>query len=109
MAPQEHPLGNERKCHAARPAQWRTDQHHHRTTRHPDGGIALEGHDVGEAPRRSFGSDDYEYTLTIPADGLQQLALALLKDRLAGDLSAVSTLRSICSEHDIPARFRSYP
>ena len=74
-----------------------------------DGSLRLEGHDVGRAPRQHFGADDYEYGVTVPADGLPKLVLALLKDRYAADLSAVSRFHTFCKDNEVPAQFWSYP
>lgn len=72
-----------------------------------DGGINLSGHDVGKAPRECFGSDDYEYVLTIPAESLRLLAMALLMEKYADDASAVSQLRDYCDKHAVPCSFWS--
>lgn len=75
----------------------------------PDGGLSLAGHDTGKAPRECFGSDDYEYVLTVPADGLLPLTMALLAEKYRSDPSAVSRLRDFCQGHSIPCSFWSYP
>ena len=74
-----------------------------------DGGINLSGQDVGEAPKRAFGSSDYEYGLAIPPEGLSKLVIALLAERYAGQLRAVSQLRAFCETNEIPHSFWNYP
>ena len=73
-----------------------------------EGGISLTGEDSGDAPRRHFGHDDYEYGLSIAADAIRPLAIALLSEKYAGDASAVSHLQEFCREHDIPCSFWTY-
>lgn len=73
------------------------------------GGLTLFGHDVGDAPRRTFGHEDYEYSVTVPADGIRALAFQLLAEEFKGDPSAVSRLRELCNRRQIPCSFWSWP
>ncbi len=75
----------------------------------PDGSIKLDGHDVGEAPKSYFGKSDYEYGLSIPAEGVRALAIQLLAEKYRNDASAVSSLMSFCEAHQILCSFWSYP
>ena len=73
------------------------------------GGIALSGQDIGDAPKRSFGSDSYEYWVRIPSDALPRLAVELLLERYAGRINAVSEFRDFCEKRGIGHEFESWP
>ena len=70
----------------------------------PDGGLALASHEMGAAPGAVWGLDDAEVTLTVAADELGPLALALARELLAGHPDAVGRLRDLCEAHGIEAR-----
>jgi hypothetical protein len=69
-----------------------------------DGGLALASHEMGAAPEAAWGLDDAEVTLTVAADQLGPLALALAGELLAGKPDAVARLRDLCEAHGIEAR-----
>lgn len=75
----------------------------------PEGGISVAGQDIGEVPRLHFGGDDYEYGLTIPAEGVRALAIQLLAEKYRDDPDVVSKLRQYCDLQQIPCSFWSYP
>ena len=74
-----------------------------------DGGIRLSGHDIGQAPKDAFGSDDYEYWIDIPAEGLRPLLEVMLADKYRDRPCAVSEFRAFCEQHDLPHQSRSWP
>lgn len=73
-----------------------------------DGGVTLSGQDLGEAPRTHFGKADYEYAVTVPAEGIRALAIQLLAEKYQNDASAVSGLKDFCDRRQIPCSFWSH-
>ena len=70
----------------------------------PDGALALASHEMGAAPEAAWGLDDAEMTLTVAADQIGPLVLALASELLAGQPDAVGRLRDLCEAHGIEAR-----
>lgn len=66
-----------------------------------DGSIKLFYHDIGGQARRTFGDDDYEAWITISASEVTKLALALLREKLAGSATALSDLQNLCKEQGV--------
>jgi len=71
----------------------------------PDGGLRLEGDDVGKRVEELFGDSDYEYWVDVPASEIGRLLLLLLKEKYDGDLQAVSKFRTFCESNGIAHRF----
>jgi len=69
-----------------------------------DGALALASHEMGAGQDAAWGLDDAEVELTIPADQLGRLALALAGELLAGRADAVARLRAFCEDHGVEAR-----
>jgi hypothetical protein len=69
-----------------------------------DGALALASHEMGAAPEAAWGLDDAEVTLTVAADQLGRLTLALASELLAGRADAVDRLRELCEAHGVEAR-----
>ena len=73
-----------------------------------DGVLRFSGHDMGEAPERFFGDDEYEYWLVIEARDKDRLLLALIDKLYSGNLSLISEFQSFLSSEGIPSNFWSY-
>ena len=74
-----------------------------------NGSIRMDAHDMGALVKEMFDRDDYEYAVEVPADAIAELAFALLRERFAGDVSAVDALRAFCAAHAIAHRFDTWP
>lgn len=46
-----------------------------------DGKLIIEGYDIGDAPLRAWGDDDYEYWRTIAAEDVPRVLLGLIRER----------------------------
>ena len=73
-----------------------------------DGALRFSGHDMGEAPERFFGDDEYEYCLVVEAIDKDRTLLALIKKLYAGNLSVISEFQSFLDSEGIPSKFWSY-
>jgi hypothetical protein len=75
-----------------------------------DGGdLQVAGQDIGEAPKKWWGHDDYEYIVTIRKQDKDRLLLALIVAQFGDDASAVSRFREFAQEHDIPHDWFTWP
>ena len=70
-----------------------------------DGGIRLHAYDKGATATLTFGREDYEFWVTIPASAVAQLAFVLMKERFDGRLQAVTEFRDFCKSHEIVNEF----
>lgn len=77
-------------------------------TANPDGGIRVEGCDVGEGVEKWHGDDDYEYWVEVPASEIGKLALLLLAEKYKGNLEAVSAFRTYCETKGITHKFMTW-
>ena len=68
------------------------------------GGVVLRSHEMGGTLEDAWGLDDEEVTLSVPADQVGRLALALVAELLKGDREAVTRLAEICEAHDVACR-----
>ena len=68
------------------------------------GALTLNAHEMGAGEGAAWGLDDEEVTLSIPADQVGRLALALAAELLKGGDGAVTRLSEICEAHDVPCR-----
>lgn len=66
-----------------------------------DGSIIVFFYDVGTAAQETFGRDDYEKWMKIPADVTGRLAFKLLSERFAGSIHALSEIEKYCQESGI--------
>ena len=73
-----------------------------------DGVLRFSGHDMGEAPERFFGDDEYEYWLVVEAIDKDRLLLALIDKLYSGNLSLISEFQSLLGSEGIPSNFWSY-
>lgn len=67
-----------------------------------DGNLVISGYDVGEAPRRWFGHDDFEFWVTLEAGQKDCLLLALIEKCFGNKSSAVDDFREFVKEMEIP-------
>ena len=74
-----------------------------------DGTIKLDTADSGPTVEAAWGHDDYEYSTVVPSAAVPELCFLLLKEKFAGDLGAVSGLRTWCEAHGIAHEFESWP
>jgi hypothetical protein len=70
-----------------------------------DGGLRLEGDDVGQRVQEIWGDSDYEYWVDVPASEIGRLVLLLLKEKYDGDTEAVSKFRTFCESNGIAHSF----
>lgn len=74
-----------------------------------DGSLRVEGQDIGAAPLKFFGSDEYEYALAIDHEHLQDLSIALLRQLYTDDPDCVGKLRRLLKDADVPYDWWSRP
>ena len=67
-----------------------------------EGDLRVAGHDIGEAPKKWFGNDDYEYIVTVRALHKEPLLQALKTTQFNDDASAEARLREIASQQGLP-------
>ena len=73
-----------------------------------DGSLKMLAQDMGPMVEKTWGDDDYEFWVTIPASGVRHLAQALLREKYTGRLDAVDDLRRFCEANGIENRFDSW-
>ena len=73
-----------------------------------DGAIVLEGQDMGPAVEAVWGDTDYEYRVRVAPPALPKLAFALLAEKFAGRLDAVTAFRDWCRTHGVEHEFGNY-
>jgi hypothetical protein len=73
-----------------------------------EGDILFSGQDVGEAPERFWGDEDYEYWLKISATDKDRVLLALIEKLYSGNPSVISEIKDFLNSRDIPSEFSSY-
>jgi hypothetical protein len=66
------------------------------------GKLIVSGQDVGEAPRKWFDDDDYEFIVTVKAEDKDRVTLALIEKVFGGRFSAVDEFREFLEEKGIP-------
>jgi hypothetical protein len=69
-----------------------------------DGALVLRSHDIGGGLEAAWGLDDDETTISVPAEAIGRLTLALAAELLKGGKGAVDRLRDLCEAHDVPFR-----
>ena len=73
-----------------------------------DGGITVEGHDMGSTVQEWHGDDDYEYRIEISGTQMRALALALIKERYSGVNEVFTEIRDLCERNDIKYKLTSW-
>ncbi len=88
-------------------------------------GVAIVTVDTGEAPRRIWGRDEYEFRTDVagadvpaliralsggpaPEEGARDLALVLLADRYRGNATATDDLRAFCAIAGVPSSWQCW-
>lgn len=67
-----------------------------------DGNLIVEGQDLGEAPKKWFDDEDYEFWVTVKAENKDSVILALIEKLFGGRFSAVDEFREFLKEKGIP-------
>ena len=86
-------------------------------TRQSDGSLRIHGHDIGGGAE-IFGSDDYEWYKTIPAENIEQFRqvfgvpdgvdeIAFLEEHHSNDQG--HSFETLVRENDLAERFWSWP
>jgi hypothetical protein len=73
-----------------------------------DGSLQLSGQDVGEAPAKWWGDDDYEYWVHVRPENKDRVLLALLEKLYAGNSRADTEFADLLKAKGIPYEFDSY-
>jgi hypothetical protein len=74
-----------------------------------DGDLKVWGHDLGEAPRKLFDHDDYEYWTIAHRAHKDRVLFALLEKLYGNDPSAVLKFKELLKTKDIPCEFGTWP
>ena len=74
----------------------------------PDGSIRSDAHDMGKLVEQTWGDDDYEFWVDVPAPEIHKLVFALLRDRYTGRSSAVDEFRAFCEKEGIKHEWDSW-
>ena len=64
----------------------------------------LEGYDLGETARRTWGDSDYEYWRRVKREHVPRVLMELIKDRFTSDVDFHEWLKS----KGIPDEFKSW-
>lgn len=67
-----------------------------------DGNLIVEGQDLGEAPKKWFDDEDYEFWVTVKAENKDSVILAFIEKLFGGRFSAVDEFREFLKEKGIP-------
>ena len=75
-----------------------------------DGGLQLEGQDLGKKVEQTWGEDEYEYWYTLPEDYKDTLLLLLIKDFFASEegVTTEAKFKKYLEEHNLPCEFSNY-
>ena len=68
----------------------------------PCGALVLRSHEMGASQQAAWGLDDDEVTLSVAADDVSRLAMALAAEMLKGGKGAVARLAERCEDYDVP-------
>jgi hypothetical protein len=69
-----------------------------------DGAVTLSAHEMGAGLEAAWGADDEERTVSIPAEVVAKLAVALLAERLRGEADPIGALVDLCDAHGVAHR-----
>ena len=73
-----------------------------------DGAIKMDAQDMGPTVEEFWGDSDYEFWVRVEPAALPKLTFELLREKFAGQLGAVNTLRDWCKAHDVAHEFDSW-
>jgi hypothetical protein len=68
-------------------------------------GVRLAANDVGDAPKKFWGHDEYEYCVDVPKSEFGRLLVFLLKEKYIGNIGAVEDFRVFCKKNNIAHEF----
>jgi hypothetical protein len=85
-----------------------TEARHVSLARRDDGSIRMDAVDTGPAVEKVWGSDDYEFWVTVPSQSVTRLAFVLLKEKFTGRSDAVTEFREFCKARGIAHSFNSW-
>lgn len=74
-----------------------------------DGSIHVSTLDVGPTALRFWGSEDYEFCVTVPPEAVGALAFELLRERLTGKLNGTDCLTRFCTTNGVSHEWWSWP
>lgn len=74
-----------------------------------DGAVHMSAYDLGEAPEKIWGHDDYEYWVEVPSTEVQKLLFALLKEKYFARANAIDEFTKFCDQYGIQNKWQSYP
>jgi hypothetical protein len=72
------------------------------------GDVVMAGQDIGSAPLQSFGEDEYEYFLSVPAEQKDRLILQLMHHVFAGNEQTRTAIAEWLDERGIPYSLHSF-
>jgi hypothetical protein len=72
------------------------------------GDLVMAGQDIGPAPQASFGRDEYEYFLSVPAAEKDRLLLHLMVAVFGGIEETRTSIARWCDERAIPYSLHSF-
>jgi hypothetical protein len=70
-----------------------------------DGGIKMDGQDIGPNVKRFWGDDDYEFWVRVPPAAVSKLAFELLREKFSGQMGAVDAFSDWCDAHGVEHKF----
>ncbi len=73
-----------------------------------DGGLVVAGQEIGDAPRKRWGNERYEYQVSIPANQKDHVLLALLQALYTDNPAAVTEFNEFLQTQEIEHRFDSW-
>lgn len=73
-----------------------------------DGSLEVFFHDIGDAAEQAFGDRDYEHWVTVPAEHVGALALALIEHSWSGNVRAIEAVKGLCQANGIDAEEHSF-
>lgn len=72
------------------------------------GNLVMAGQDIGAAPERFFGRDEYEYFLSVAAKEKDRLLLHLMVQVFGGEEATRTAIATWCDERAIPYELHSF-
>ena len=75
---------------------------------HDDGCVRLNAVETGQKVQNFWGTENYEYWVSVPAAELSRLVFHLLRERYAGSPDAVEQLRAFCERNGIAHQFEEW-
>lgn len=72
-----------------------------------DGSIRMDTQDTGSTAEELFGEHAHEFSVTVPAQAMAELAFSLLHEHFRGKPNAVESLRDLCRRDGVTHRVAS--